>query len=116
MITYYDAVLALAGNGVGGPIDGPISSFNFPDGVTPPTEEQIQAKLSELKNAEPMQILREERNFKLAQTDWWCCSDRTPSQAQLDYRTALRDLPSNAAPKLNDNNQLTNVNWPVKPE
>ena len=49
MITYYDAVLNLVGPGVGGPIDGPISSFDFPDGVTPPTEEQVQAKLKELE-------------------------------------------------------------------
>ena len=49
MITYYDAVFNLVGSGIGGPIDGPISSFHFPDGVTPPTEEQVQAKLKELK-------------------------------------------------------------------
>lgn len=49
MITYYDAVYNLVGPGIGGPIDGPISSFNFPDGVTPPTEEAIQAKLAELQ-------------------------------------------------------------------
>ena len=49
MITYYDAVKSLVGSGIGGPIDGPISSFNFPDGVTPPTEEAIQEKLTELQ-------------------------------------------------------------------
>ena len=49
MITYYDAVLNLVGSGIGGPTNGPISSFHFPDGVTPPTEEQVQAKLKELK-------------------------------------------------------------------
>ena len=49
MITYYDAVLNLVGSGIGGPTNGPISSYDFPDGVTPPTEEQVQAKLKELK-------------------------------------------------------------------
>ena len=49
MITYYDAVLNLVGSGIAGPTNGPISSFHFPDGVTPPTEEQVQAKLKELK-------------------------------------------------------------------
>ena len=49
MITYYDAVLNLVGSGIAGPTNGPISSFHFPDGVKPPTEEQVQAKLKELK-------------------------------------------------------------------
>jgi hypothetical protein len=81
-----------------------------------PTEEQIQAKLTELQNAEPMRLLREQRNQKLSETDWWCASDRTPTQAQLDYRTALRDLPSTASPSLDENGNLTNVTWPNKPE
>ena len=61
-------------------------------------------------------ILRSERNQKLAETDWWCASDRTPTQAQLDYRTALRDLPSTALPSLDENGNLTGVTWPTKPE
>lgn len=64
----------------------------------------------------PIEVLRMERNAKLAKTDWWCTSDRTPTKAQLDYRTALRDLPSSAKPKLDENGQLTNVTWPTKPE
>ena len=81
-----------------------------------PSEEAIQAKLTELQNAEPMRLLRLERNSKLSETDWWCCSDRNPTQAQLDYRTALRDLPSTASPSLDENGQLTGVTWPTKPE
>ncbi len=83
------------------------------------TEEEtsaINAKITELQNAEPMRLLRLERNRKLAETDWWCCSDRTPTQAQLDYRTALRDLPSNSTPSLDENGNLTGVTWPTKPE
>lgn len=81
-----------------------------------PSEEAIQAKLAELQSAEPMRRLREERNRKLAETDWWCCSDRTPTQAQLNYRTALRNLPSTASPSLDENGELTGVNWPEKPQ
>ena len=83
------------------------------------TEEEtsaINAKITELQNAEPMRLLRLERDRKLSETDWWCCSDRTPTQAQLDYRTALRDLPSTASPSLDENGQLTGVEWPNKPE
>ena len=86
------------------------------NGESVPTEADIQAKVTELKNAEPMRLLRLERDRKLSETDWWCCSDRTPTQAQLDYRTALRDLPSTASPSLNEDGQLTGVTWPTKPE
>tara|TARA_R100000278_G_scaffold47539_1_gene41101 strand:+ start:1396 stop:1776 length:381 start_codon:yes stop_codon:yes gene_type:complete len=61
-------------------------------------------------------VLRSERNLKLAETDWWCASDQNPTQAQLDYRTALRDLPSNSSPSLDENRELTGVTWPTKPE
>ena len=84
--------------------------------VTRPTNDAINAKVTELQNAEPMRLLRLERNQKLTETDWWCCSDRTPTKAQLDYRTALRDLPSTASPSLDENGNLTNVTWPTKPE
>ena len=115
-MTYFQAVFALVGGQMSGPSDGPISKFNFDNGQTPPSEEQIQAKLTELRNAEPMRVLREERNQKLAETDGWCCSDNTPNKAQLDYRTALRNLPSTASPSLDENGNLTGVNWPEKPQ
>ena len=73
-------------------------------------------KLQELRGAEPMRLLREERNRRIAETDWWAMSDRTISQEQKDYRQALRDLPSTASPTLDENDQLTNVTWPTKPE
>jgi len=83
---------------------------------TQPSDDEIQAKIEELIKSEPMRILREERNQKLAETDWWCCSDRTPTQAQLDYRQALRDLTANSTPSLDENGQLTGVTLPTKPE
>lgn len=79
------------------------------------TYDDVVAKKTELENAEPMKVLREERNWKLQETDWWCASDRTPTKAQLDYRTALRDLPSTASPSLDENGNLTGVTWPTKP-
>ena len=91
-------------------------TLHWEDESPQPTEEAIQAKITELQNAEPMRLLREERTLKLTETDWWCASDRTPTQAQLDYRTALRDLPSTASPSLDENENLINVTWPTKPE
>ena len=115
-MNYFLAVKKLVGGNLSGPSDGPVSEFNFQDGQTPPTEEAIEAKLTELRNAEPMRVMREQRSQKLTETDWWCCSDRTPTQEQLDYRTALRDLPSTASPSLDENGNLTGVEWPTKPE
>ena len=37
------------------------------------------------------------------------------TQAQKDYRQALRDMPSTAEPQLDEQGQLTNVTWPTKP-
>lgn len=52
--------------------------------------------------------LREIRDKKLAETDWWAVSDRTMSQAQLDYRQALRDITKSYS-------SLTDVVWPIRP-
>ena len=82
---------------------------------------KVEAKLNELKNAEPMKILREERNRKLAETDWWANSDLTMTDAQKKYRKDLRDFPSSGInPKLKENGPRTivdpsSVTWPTKP-
>jgi len=81
-----------------------------------PTEAEIQAKIAELEAAEPLRLLRIERNRLLQETDWRFRSDLTPSQAWIDYCQALRDLPANSEPQLNENGELTNVTWPEKPE
>jgi hypothetical protein len=80
-----------------------------------PSEEEIQAKIAELEAAEPMRLLRLERDRLIQQTDWRFRSDLTPSQKWIDYCQALRDLPANSEPQLDENGNLTNVNWPVPP-
>ncbi len=57
-------------------------------------------------------ILRSKRNELLQQSDWMAVADRTMTQAQIDYRQALRDLPETADPQLDENGNLTNVTWP----
>lgn len=52
--------------------------------------------------------LRMKRNALLAETDWWALSDLTMTQAQTDYRQALRDI-------TNTYNSLDDVVWPTKP-
>jgi len=67
----------------------------------------------------PKAFLREERNSKLVETDWWNLKQNEGiemTQAQKDYRQALRDLPSTADPELDSEQNLTSVTWPTKPE
>ena len=80
-----------------------------------PTETEIQAKIVELQAAEPMKLLREERNRLISLTDWRFRSDLSPSQAWIDYSQALRDLPATASPSLDENGNLTGVTWPTPP-
>ena len=115
---YIHAVRELVGGRVAGPKNGPLSALKFYDGQTLPTEEQIQAKIAELTAAEPMRLLRIERNLKLTETDWRMVEDY-PMANKLDwktYRQTLRDLPATAEPKLDDVGNLTNVDWPEVPE
>ena len=84
---------------------------------TKPTETEINNKISELDAAEPMRLLRLERNARIAETDWRASSDLTISDAWKTYRQALRDLPATASPSLDSNYDLdlTSVTWPSKP-
>ena len=115
-ISKFDAVHALVGGQITQIADG---SFVYHDGQTPPTEEEIQTKLSEMINAEPMRLLREERNIRLQETDWTQYRDVTLSNDSdwQTYRQSLRDLPASASPKLLSDGSLdmSSVTWPTKP-
>ena len=69
---------------------------------------KVSAKKAELVSAEPMRLLREERNRRLAETDWWASSDLTMTDSQKKYRTDLRDITKTAT-------SLDDVTWPTKP-
>ena len=86
-------------------------------GQDKPTQAAITAKITELDNAEAMKLLREERDRRIAKTDWRASSDLTLSSAWSTYRQALRDLPASATPTLDSNYELdlTSVTWPTEP-
>ena len=68
---------------------------------------------------ESMNALRSQRNMKLAETDWEitkALETGSDATALKEYRQALRDLPANSTPNLDENGQLTGVTWPNKPE
>ena len=84
---------------------------------TKPTETEINSKIATLDSAEAMKLLREERDKRIARTDWRASSDVTLADTWKTYRQALRDLPASATPKLNSNYELdlTSVTWPTEP-
>lgn len=55
-----------------------------------------------------LQNLREERNRRLAETDYLALADHTLSADMTAYRQALRDLPANTT-------DPANPVWPTKP-
>ena len=93
------------------------SGFTWQDSGTAPTEAEIDAEVTRLTNAEPMRLLRIERNARLAETDYMALSDTTITDAWKTYRQQLRDLPASATPKLDaqGNLDLTSVTFPSKP-
>ena len=94
------------------------SDLEWLDSGQQPTEQEVKAKIIELDAAEPMRLLRIERDKKIALTDWRVLPDQTPSDDWINYRQALRDLPASASPKLNSNYELdfSSFTWPTEPE
>ena len=93
------------------------SGLEWLDSGQQPTEQEVKAKIIELDAAEPMRLLRIERDKKIAQTDWRVLPDQTPSDDWINYRQALRDLPASATPKLDSNYELdfSSFTWPTEP-
>ena len=93
------------------------SGLKWNDSGTVPTESEINAELTRLTNAEPMRLLRIDRDTRLAKTDWRASSDLTITDAWKTYRQALRDLPASASPSLDSdgNLDLSSVTWPTEP-
>jgi hypothetical protein len=72
------------------------------------TWSQVSEKQAELTAAEPLKALREERNRRIAETDWMALSDVTMTAEVEAYRQALRDITDTYQ-------SLDTVVWPVKP-
>ena len=83
--------------------------------VTPLSAEEIAEREAYERDVQPgidLQALREERNRRLAETDWQIVRHKelgTNIPAALKtYRQELRDLPANTS-------DPANPTWPVKP-
>ena len=114
--TKFDALMSLKPNGEYTWVGNDYANLT---GSDKPTESQIDTELTRLTDAEPMRLLRVERNARLAACDWTQSRDLTLSNDAdwKTYRQALRDLPASASPKLNSNGNLdiTSVTFPTEP-
>lgn len=68
----------------------------FSEDIERPSNDTILSKVSELKAAEPMRLLRIQRDKKLQETDWRTNNDYPYDDADTwaTYRTQLRNLPA----------------------
>ena len=91
------------------------------ESITQPTDSAIDAEVTRLTNAEPMRLLRIERDKRLTDCDWIITMHKELGTnipaAWKTYRQALRDLPASASPSLDANGKLdsTSVTWPTEP-
>ena len=92
--------------------DGSVTCYDANDAVVTFSASQdtaITTKETELVNEVNLGKLRAARNKRLEETDHWAYSDTAAmTQAQIDYRQALRDITNNAT-------SLDDVTWPTKP-
>lgn len=103
-----DAKFALRGN-----------TLDWMDERPQPSQEAIDAKIAELEAAEPLRLLRIERTRLLQESDWVTIKAYSQGvEVSAEWKTylqALRDLPATADPQLDEQGNLTNVNWPEEP-
>ena len=81
------------------------------------TDEEHAARVAEEKvweDAKPVKAfdaLRNERDRKLQETDYFALSDVSMSDEMTAYRKALRDLPAS----YNNSTVVGDITWPSKP-
>tara|TARA_Y100001963_G_scaffold108080_1_gene149440 strand:- start:9 stop:539 length:531 start_codon:yes stop_codon:yes gene_type:complete len=63
--------------------------------------------LTAYQTAEKWKSVRNDRNMRLAETDYLALKDNTLSASWKEYRQALRDVPTQSDPD--------NITWPTKP-
>ena len=85
--------------------------------IPKPSDTSLNELYLDKYNQLPYDIIREKRNLLLNESDWVALNDVTLSNIEewKTYRQALRDLPANSTPELDENGELTNVTWPTPP-
>ena len=89
-------------------VDGNRIQFTAEEETARDTEEATWAAG---EDGRAMASLREDRNRRLAATDWYGVSDLTMSADMTTYRQDLRDLPAGKTTKAH----VDAATWPTKP-
>ena len=89
-------------------VDGERIQFTAEEETARDTEEATWAAG---EDGRAMASLREDRDRRLAATDWYAGSDLTMSAEMTAYRKDLRDLPAGKSTKAH----VDAVTWPTKP-
>ena len=89
-------------------VDGERIQFTADEETARDTEEAAWAAGEDDR---AMASLREDRDRRLADTDWYGSSDLTMSADMTTYRQALRDLPAGKTTKAH----VDAATWPTKP-
>ena len=85
-----------------------------------PSYDIYEELVYKLTNVEAIKKMREQRNALLDQSDKYVIIDY-PHRLELDihnwvdYRQALRNLPTTARPTLDEDGKLKDVEWPTVP-
>ena len=86
--------------------------WRFPDGTTSMSPSDYPVSYSTVKPVVELMMLREERNKRLAESDWTQASDSPLSGSKktewATYRQSLRDITSSTQ-------TIFSVTWPTKP-
>ena len=82
----------------------------FSDGAELGTKAEQEAEYQARLDSDAAERNRNERDRRIAETDWWASSDLTMTAEQTAYRQALRDITTHANwPHLEESD------WPTKP-
>jgi hypothetical protein len=117
----HEAIRLLYSNAV--TIDDAAGVFDSDGNKVMIDESLVNTQIAELEKAEPIRLLRLERDRLLQQTDWEIQrnTERNIDSTELiTYRNALRDLPQEiksgniSAPTLDDQGNLIFDNWPER--
>lgn len=95
--------------------------MNIFDNAREPTPEELAAKEAERqRKANAKEKLRQARDILLDASDKYATLDyphhtEEKRKKWFHYRQHLRDLPGMSSPDLDENGELTSVEWPIPP-
>ena len=98
-------------------VDSPLTGVTVPE---PTPEELAEIKVKQQRKADAMTKLRTERDVRISASDKYVTPDYPiddeTRKKWFHYRQHLRDLPGMSSPDLDENGELTDVEWPETPK